>query len=156
MNAMTRRAVLTTTTGFVAGMLSTLALVPPASAGDGRPFKGHAKETVISAEPTLDGLLVTTVGAGLATHLGRFTRDASVLIHGDGTFQGTVVFTAANGDQLFTDLEGMSTSPTMQVGTYTFTGGTGRFEDAFGVATFRGLTADGIHVALTFEGTIQY
>jgi len=155
MNAMTRRAVLATTTGLVVGMLCIPALVLPALAGDGRPFKGHATETVIGAEPTPDGLLVTTVGAGLATHLGRFTREASVTIHDDGTFDGTVTFTAANGDRLVADLEGMATPPTLQ-GTYTFTGGTGRFANASGVAAFEGVTADGIHVALTFEGTIQY
>jgi hypothetical protein len=126
MNAMTRRAVLTTTTGLVVGMLCIPALVLPASAGDDRPFKGNANEMVLSAEPTSDGLVLTTVGAGLATHLGRFTRVATVTIHDDGTIDGTVTFFAANGDELTADVEGTFSPPTLQ-GTYTFTGGDGRF-----------------------------
>ena len=100
---------------------------------------------------------MTTTGAGQATHLGSFTRLASVVIRlVDGRTEGTVVFTAANGDQLFADFEGTPTSPTTVVGTYTFTGGTGRFSDASGVAEFVGVTSDGIHIAIAFEGTIQY
>lgn len=75
-----------------------------------------------------------------------------MLIHSDGTFEGTVVFTAANGDRLVADLEGGATSPTTQAGAYTFSSGTGRFSDASGEADFQAVTSDGIHVALTFEG----
>ena len=46
-------------------------------------------------------------------------------------------------------------SPTVAVGTYTFTGGTGRFKNASGEADFESVTSDGIHFALTFEGTIS-
>jgi hypothetical protein len=88
--------------------------------------------------------------------LGSFTRIATVLIHPNGTLEGTVVFTAANGDQLVANLEGALTSPTTQAGTYTFSGGSGRFSDATGVASFTAITSDGIHVALTFEGAIDF
>jgi hypothetical protein len=69
-----------------------------------------------------------------------------------------VVFTAANGDQLFAEIEGVPTgSPTTVGGTYTFTGGTGRFSDASGMAEFTGVIAsDGIHITVAFEGTMQY
>src|SRR3954468_10264316 len=109
MNTMTRRAVIATTTGLVVGMLSLLAAVLPTSAGDSRPFKGHSDEMVIDAEPVADDLIVTAVGRGQATHLGRFTSEVSVVSHADGTFEGTIVFTAANGDQLFADIEGTPT-----------------------------------------------
>src|SRR5437764_10614863 len=112
MKAVTRRAVLATTTGLVVGMLCLLAPVLPAAADHWRPFKGHSDEMIIAAEPVADGVLVTSVGEGLATHLGRFTPEAHVDNHGDGTFEGEVVFTAANGDQLFADIEGVLTSPT--------------------------------------------
>jgi hypothetical protein len=67
-----------------------------------------------------------------------------------------MVFTAANGDELRLDFEGAFTSPTTAEGTYTLTGGTGRFRGATGGATFEAFTPDGVHVAATFEGTIRY
>ena len=69
----------------------------------------------------------------------------------------TVVFTAANGDQLFMDVIGLPTTTASISGTYTFTGGTGRFGNASGGADFVGVIApDGIHITVAFEGTIQY
>ena len=155
MNTMKRRTVLAAVTILMMGMLAIPELALPASAGNWRPFKGQGNEAVVGAEPSPDGLMVITVGGGQVTHLGRFTRDASVVIHDDGTIEGSVTFFAANGDKLTADIEGTFSPPTLQ-GTYTFTGGDGRFENASGVADFKGFTADGMHVALTFEGTIQY
>jgi hypothetical protein len=144
------------TAKFLALVTTIAALCLPAYAGELLPFKGRATEAVIAAEPVPDGTLVTTTGTGQATHLGRLLRDASVVIHDDGTLDGAVVFTAANGDQLVADLEGALTSPTTLAGTYTFTGGTGRFSDASGTASFVGVTPDGLHVSLTFYGSIQF
>jgi hypothetical protein len=127
-----------------------------AVAHDSRPLKGSAYEDVTSAQPVGNDLQVTTVGAGIATHLGRFTREATVLIHPDGTLDGTVTFTAANGDKLFTDLRGGLQSPTLISGLYTISGGTGRFTGASGSATFDATTADGLHAEITFSGTIRY
>jgi hypothetical protein len=89
------------------------------------------------------------------THLGRITRVATALIRPDGTVEGEVVFTAANGDQLAAELHG-AFSPTTILGTYTFTGGTGRFEGAAGEADFHAVTSDGIHVAIDIAGTVKY
>jgi hypothetical protein len=66
-------------------------------------------------------------------------------------FSGTATFTAANGDQLFVDLEGSAEDPTCTTDcAVTFTGaitdGTGRFEGARGSLT----DLDPI----TFTGTI--
>lgn len=143
-------------TTLVVVLVVVAGLARPAAADDLLPFRGRAIEVVTSAVPVVDGLLVTTTGTGEATYLGRFTRVATVLIRPDGSFEGSVVFTAANGDQLFADLVGGLTSPTTLAGTYTFTGGTGRFGDASGAADFAGVTSDGIHVALTFAGTIDF
>jgi hypothetical protein len=130
-----------------------------AAADDPLPFRGWADEVVTSFQSVPGSILVlvTATGGGEATYLGHFTREATVLIDPvHGTFEGTVVFTAANGEQLFADLEGRSISLTTQVGTYTFTGGTGRFSDASGTAGFEAVRSDAIHVALTFEGTIDF
>ncbi len=136
--------------------LGMVRLAPPAAADDNRPFKGRADEVVTAVELVPDGLQLTSDGVGEATHLGRFTRHAVGVVHGDGTITGTVVFIAADGDQLCADLDGAFTSPTSIEGTYRFTGGTGRFEGASGDADFEAVTSDLIHIAVTFEGSIDF
>jgi hypothetical protein len=121
--------------------------------GDDRPFKGHAAGTVTGVAPS--GALVVE-STGDATHLGKFTRTEYVDFGPFGTISGTVVFTAANGDELWADFSGGFTSPTTAEGTYTFTGGSGRFSDATGTATFEATTPDASHIAVTFEGSISY
>jgi hypothetical protein len=132
-----------------------LGLVLPTAADEKRPFKGRAEGVVTGVDPTQDGLVLTVSATGRATHLGKFTRDETVLL-ADGTLEGTLVFIAANGDELHADVEGGFISATTAVGTYTFTGGTGRFANASGSAGFVGVTTDFIHIAVTFEGTIAY
>ena len=137
-------------------VLTILGLTLPALAGDALPFRGVAAAMVTGVEPVPDGLLLTVAATGQATYLGKFTREESVVLHADGTVEGSLVFIAANGDRLYADVAGGFISPTTAVGTYTFTGGTGRFADASGEAEWVGVTTDGIHVALTFEGTIEF
>jgi len=144
------------TASLVMVLTAIVGLALPALGDDGLPFSGHTDDVVISAMPVVDGLLVTTTGEGQATHLGRLTRVATVVRHADGSIEGAVVFTAANRDQLFAEIKGAPISSTTLVGTYTFTGGTGRFSDASGEADFVGVTSDGIHIAVDFEGIIQY
>jgi hypothetical protein len=118
-----------------------------------RPFKGVATGTVTGVDPS--GAIVIAA-TGNATHLGDFTRTEYIFFGPGGTISGTVVFTAANGDQLWADFSGGFTSPTTLAGTYTFTGGTGRFKSATGTASFDATTLDGIHVAVSFDGSISY
>ena len=93
---------------LVMALTAIVGLALPALGDDERPFGGHADEMIIDGQPVADGLLVTATGAGQATHLGRFTRLGMVVIHGaDGSVEGTVVFTAANGDQLFIEAKGV-------------------------------------------------
>jgi hypothetical protein len=121
------------------------------------PFKGHFDEAVTSATPEADGTHVTTAGQGEATHLGRFTSNDHAVIHADGTIQAAGVLTAANGDQLFWSYVLSFTSANTVAGTFTLTGGTGRFVDASGTGQFDGVIApDGIHASVTFDGTIQF
>ena len=112
---------------LVMALAAIVGLALPALGDDERPFRGHADEMIIDVEPVADGLLVTATG---------------------------------NGDQLFMEVKGVPANPaTPNIigGTYTFTGGTGRFSDASGGAEFAGVIAsDGIHITLAFEGTIQY
>jgi hypothetical protein len=101
---------------------------------------------------------ITASATGQATHLGRFTRTETLIVNlSEGTFTGTVEFTAANGDQLKADVAGHFTSPTgdRAEGTYVFTGGTGRFQNASGEAAFE-VAPDGMEFDVTFNGTIQY
>jgi hypothetical protein len=131
-------------------------LARPAAAAGPFPFSGQGVEEVTSAVAVTGGTHVTTTGSGEATYLGQFSREAMVLIHPDGIFEGTVVFTAANGNMLVANIKGVETSPTTLAGTYTFSGGTGLFSDATGAADFTGVTSDGTHITLTFKGTIEY
>jgi len=93
---------------------------------------------------------------GNATHLGQFTRRELVSFTGPGTVEGRIVFVASNGDELNVDFEGQFVSANDAVGTYTITGGSGRFSHATGSAVFAASTPDFLHVSVTFDGTIDY
>ena len=138
---------------------TVLGLGHPATAAPPVPFQGRADLVVTGAEDLPPASRRLTASAtGQATHLGRFTRTETLIVNlSDGTFTGTLEFTAANGDQLNADVEGHFTSPTGESaeGTYLFTGGTGRFQNASGGAAFE-VTPDGMNFDVTFNGTIQY
>ncbi len=137
--------------------LVILGLALPVSADQPVPFRGHADETLTGIVPVGSGLLLAVEGGGEATHLGKYTAVETLLFDvGDGTIVGTRVFIAANGDKLYADVEGAFTSATTVEGTFTITGGTGRFRNASGEADFEVVTSDGINLELTFEGTIKY
>jgi hypothetical protein len=140
----------------VTGILGT---APSALAGEHPvPIKGQYEAMITSATPAQDGSLhVTDVGEGNASHLGRITSFEHGLILPDGSVQGMVVLTAANGDQLFWSDVGTFTSSTTIAGTITFTGGTGRFGNASGTADFEAvILPDGVHFDFNFEGTIEF
>ena len=125
-----------------------------AEAGEtSRRFQGTAEGAVTEFTTPTDWVIDYV---GNATHLGKFTRRELISFTGPGTFEGTIVFVAANGDELDADFEGHFVSPNDAVGTYTFTGGSGRFSDATGAAEFTAHTPDGIHVSAAFDGTIDY
>jgi glucose/arabinose dehydrogenase len=137
-----------------AGLIDPVALGgEAAAASSNRAFKGTAAGVVVDA-PAPGTLVIDYVGN--ATHLGRFTRREVLQFTGPGTFQGTLAFIAANGDQLDATLTGGFVSANDAVGTYTITGGTGRFSDATGTSTFAVTTPDFVHVSVTFDGTIGY
>ena len=139
----------------------TLSLVGhslPTSAAQPVPFKGRAALTVTGAVPIGDNLQLSAAATGVATHLGLFTRTETVLVDPFGVFvDGTITFTAANGDELYADVTGGFTAADLSTaaGAYTFTGGTGRFEDASGSALFFAVASE-TGYDVTFDGEIQY
>ena len=141
--------------GLLAIVAGFWSLTQPCAGEDSqaRPFRGSAVGMVTGQVPPNELIIEYT---GTATHLGRFTREERLFLNPDGSFSGTMVFTAADGDELWLDFSGAFTSPTTAEGTYTFTGGTGRFRHATGEAAFEAYTPDGVHVEAVFEGTIRY
>ncbi len=144
-------------------LLSLLAVVMVivAPAGSARPsvkfvpFKGSFtfSATIAADSSPCPFVRILVNGGGHATHLGRFSTSqyhcldpADPLAFTEGVF----TFTAANGDTVFgtyagrfipTTVEGVSTVD----GTFTFTGGTGRFAGASGggLATGSGTATGG-------------
>jgi hypothetical protein len=95
-------------------------------------------------------------------HLGRTTLTNIDAGAAGSTVAGTAVFTAANGDQLFTTVTGTATFPDANGivtfrGTDTVTGGTGRFAGASGSLTRTArvsvLVLSGTY---EFDGTLSY
>ena len=127
------------------------------SGGDGggghaRPFKGYA-QGYITAQIPPNGLLLEM--SGEATHLGHFTRKEHAYLGPDGSVTGSIVFTAANGDELWVVIDGAFTSATDVEGRYIIAGGTGRFAHATGEADFQAYTPDFVYAEVTFDGMVS-
>ena len=150
-----------------------------------RPLKGTL-QAVPGVGPTgpcmlngLQGFQVEGAGVGEATHLGKYNMVSDICFRPyippfggpggpvPGEFEGTNIFIAANGDQLFKDVSFQSfpdpNDPTLSdvFGKYEITGGTGRFEGASGSGTMTlKADADPFNPRFlpfgTFEGTITY
>jgi hypothetical protein len=140
---------------LVALALAFTSLAAPAATAADRPFKGHASGTILAFPDPDTGTPGVVEYTGQATHLGRFTRTEYFFFDGLGGIFGTMVFTAADGDQLFVDFDGQFTPPTAE-GTYEFKGGTGRFLNAAGTADFQAVLGPPGHVEVDFAGSIQY
>src|SRR5262245_56705163 len=142
-----------------AAILSVVSLVAVGASdraeasGGSRPIKGTG-EGVVTEVVSPGNLLIDYVGN--ASHLGNFTRREDVTISPLGTIAGTIVFVAADGDELNVEFTGQFISLNDAVATYTFNGGTGRFTNATGTAQAAASTPDFVHVSVSFEGTIDY
>ena len=122
-----------------------------------QPFKGNAEGTITDVSAGPDGVALGGSAVGHATHLGLYTREEHLLLNpGTGAFTGTIVFTAADGSELHCTLAGNFISATDAIGTYTITGGTGRFEEASGEAEFFASLPDGIHYTVAFDGVLDW
>jgi hypothetical protein len=138
----------------------TAALAGRAVADEQSPFKGSIQGVEI-ADVQFPKLFVDGSGSGKATHLGRFTMtyelEVDLLTH--ETF-GSSLFTAANGDSVFTDIIGLGT-PTANPDVvsveeaHTITGGAGRFAGATGsfIRTYLLNLVTGV-TSGSFDGTI--
>jgi hypothetical protein len=100
------------------------------------------------------------VGTGQATHLGRFALTATFTVTTPPpTAVGTAIWTAANGDQIFTNVtgHGVVTPPVLAVEeTHVITGGTGRFEGASGrIILERSINLQTLISSASITGTIS-
>lgn len=128
----------------------------PVWATDAVPLKGRAEGAIVSSAPDPAGVLLRTFAEGYATQLGRFTREEILILNPvAGSITGTIVFTAANGDQLSGLVAAQFTSATTVIGTVTLTGGTGRFANATGAADAAVTTPDGVHFSVEFAGSVS-
>jgi hypothetical protein len=135
------------------GTMMSVSLVQMAFASV--PFKGDGLGQITSVQPGPNGGdQYTAIASGQATHLGDYTREENLLVIA-GILSGDVTFTAANGDVLTADISGAFTSPTTAAGTYTFTGGTGRFADATGTAFFSVSLTGPTTFTVEFNGTLD-
>ena len=83
----------------------------------------------------------TPTGSGTATHLGQWTVSGNVSYIPDQNgvlhSSGLATLTAANGDKLLFQIEGiLDPVAAVDQGVFHFVGGTGRFEGASGTANF--------------------
>lgn len=103
------------------------------------------------------GLPSRLIATGVGTHLGKLSTvllgtTCTVTAPGVVAFTGTATHTTANGDQLFADFAGTLSPGVLTLSSITFTGGTGRFENATGTGSGGG-PADIVTGAGAFEIT---
>jgi hypothetical protein len=137
---MTRRA------NYFGALVVTLAgAVLPASAGESVPFNGRVSATWDNVFNGLFAPPANFTGGGPVTHMGNTKQSGTLTLEAPVAPDifpgyGSVTITAANGDKLSFDYEGFLNAATGEgTGTFTFTGGTGRFAGATGGGTFDAL-----------------
>ena len=149
--------------GFIALATVISGLAPQRAFADGRPFRGSF---AVAFSTTLNTAAVSYCGGpplardveahgNGTTSLGTFSFTLFKTV-GGGVFHGCLTLTAPNGDTLDATYHGGGTAANAHLfapsaGTLTFTGGTGRFENATGSAVF---TAQNVvfYVASSFAG----
>jgi hypothetical protein len=120
------------------------------------PMKGAGSGVITALVPGPTGVTISAEGSGWATHLGKFTRQETILLNpSDGTFTGSIVFVAADGSELHCEFTGGFTGAGTAEGTYTFDGGSGRFADASGEASFSIVQSDPANFSFEFDGEIE-
>ena len=92
---------------------------------------------------------VVANGAGYST-LGALSFELQKTLAAPGTMQGCLTLKSADGDALYANYGGTIAGPNGE-GTLTFTGGTGRFQGATGIAKFKGVFV-GLYPTLTIFG----
>jgi hypothetical protein len=122
---------------FFAALLAVAVLAPPAPAVE-RPWKG---EGVGTAPPAGEDGVNHVRFQGKSSHTGAYLALGGHLFTSEEDFAGSLILTAANGDELWILYTGSfdttdSTNPFSFSGTLTVVGGTGRFVSASGSADY--------------------
>jgi hypothetical protein len=152
-----------TRNGYLAGALCAIAILLGSSAQArdkdcGQPFKGHSSGTMVtSGAPPIIHIIFSGPAhlSGLGLSQIAFPHDWNVF---DKSVTGFMTITAANGDELYAVVTGTAvpvvpgTLALNQTGT--FTGGTGRFDDAEGSFSIIG-TAVGNAVNVVMDGCLK-
>ncbi len=170
---------------FVVMMLFVVALATPAAAARERPIKAKVvgEHGIAMFDPTCqpeEGDVwwrFSSDGAGQVSHLGRVEYSLTqCTVPGPAGYssEGTIEFTAANGDKLYIEHTMLSQGEPpegpllgfVMEGVWTAVGGTGRFASASGSGTLAGLgdIPDGVPtlglpdglMKLRFRGEISY
>ena len=136
----------------ISGLLALVLLAGIAQAATVKevPMKGSGNGQITGQ----NGAVITAIGEGEATHLGKFTRKEVITLNG-ASVTGTMTFTAADGSELYCEFEGAFTGPATVAGEYTFTGGTGRFDGATGSSFFNITLGEAGSFSFGFAGTIE-
>ncbi len=138
---------------LVLAAVGVLALVTPAQAVQ-RPYVSRGTAHFVSANDF--------VGAGTATYLGLYNEVGSVQFSPTADpavlqVDASATYTAANGDRLYAVFTGYLNGVTGAItATVTYVGGTGRFTNASGTATFSGQLLPGGSLEVAVKGTIDY
>jgi hypothetical protein len=137
-------------------LLTTLAAgVASAVAVNHVPLRGNGAGSVVAVEPTATGVHLTIQASGVATQLGHYDRVEELFLDpATGAFTGSIVFVAANQDELHVTMVGGFVSATTALGSYSIVGGTGRFAGSSGSVDFEAVSPDGIAVSVRFDGKI--
>jgi hypothetical protein len=155
---------------LMAAVLAALMLSGAATAGKPIvPFKGQSRGVVTTREVHVDlGVVIThSEGQGEATHLGSFTVTGDVSIYlftPTGVAIGNWTYVTANKDELYAHMIGSGgADPLHGIGSFTITGGTGRFKGASGsyqqIITFAAVPGTAPVVPYSdvlYNGTISY
>ena len=141
-------------------MASTAAAGPN---GTNRPFKGEAVgEATFLIENPLGcpippvgfGITTATDAYGTASHLGRMSLRSEHCPLLDGSIsEGTMVFIAANGDELHSNYTGEATPVPPNIGDPIFATTYFTFDPVASTGRFAGATGEAVlHAELVFEG----
>jgi hypothetical protein len=143
----------------VLGLLMVLTVFPAAFASNSVPFNGSGSGTFTDTSPTT----VLIIGTGHYDHLGLTTLNFPSTITGKAECCGFAAtehdnYTGANGDSVYLAVHDTicpTSSPNaFQLnGSFTVTGGTGRFTDASGSGTVQASVTFMSASSGTFSGT---
>lgn len=137
-------------------VLAALLVSNHAAAFNGTPMKGKGHGEITGLAPVSGGVEITATGSGEATHLGKYTRTEQIFLDpSTGALTGSITFVAADGSELFCEFSGGFTGPNTASGTYDLVGGTGRFQNASGTASFNISQTDPVNFDFSFIGTID-